>query len=252
MTCSIRREEALFKSDCGLAKMTVATSTAKIEEDGFVWARDFVPPSILQDLENGISEITGRTRAGVRDLLRKCPPLRAFAQSSLVVDCLSELLNGQPFPVRGILFNKTPEANWRVAWHQDLTIAVCEPRDAPGFGPWSMKEGIAHVQPPSAMLERMLTLRLHLDDCEENSGALRVIAGSHRHGKLSAARINEWKRRSEAITCDARRGDALIMRPLLLHASSAAITPRQRRVIHLEFATDNLPNGLAWSEGIQE
>ena len=36
------------------------------------------------------------------------------------------------------------------------------------------------------------------------------------------------------------------MRPLLLHASSIAIVPTHRRVIHLEYASQSLADGLEW------
>ena len=171
-------------------------------------------------------------------------------------DALSNPINGptkrESFVVRGLLFDKTPEANWRVAWHQDVTIAVREQRPVPGFGPWSVKDGIPHTHAPAGLLERMVTLRLHLDDCDESNGALRVLTGSHRSGKLDAKAIEEWKTQGPVEPCLAQAGDALFMRPLLLHASSPADSPRHRRVIHLEFAVDELPAGLAWAERISE
>jgi len=36
------------------------------------------------------------------------------------------------------------------------------------------------------------------------------------------------------------------MRPLLLHGSSAAKAPNGRRVVHLEFTADELPDGIRW------
>jgi ectoine hydroxylase-related dioxygenase (phytanoyl-CoA dioxygenase family) len=94
----------------------------------------------------------------------------------------------------------------------------------------------------------MVTVRLHLDDCDESNGALRVIPGSHRLGRLSAARIAEVRSQEMAVVCSVQAGDALLMRPLLLHASSQAIAPTHRRVIHLEYASCSLPEGLVWAE----
>jgi hypothetical protein len=146
--------------------------------------------------------------------------------------------------VRSILFDKRPGANWNVAWPQDLTITVRERREAEGFGPWSTKDGTPHVQAPAALLERMLTLRLHLDDTGSANGALRVYPGSHRHGRLDPPF------QGEEVLCEARAGDALLMRPLLLHASSKSTdAARLRRVIHIEFApADALPAPLKWAE----
>jgi ectoine hydroxylase-related dioxygenase (phytanoyl-CoA dioxygenase family) len=149
--------------------------------------------------------------------------------------------------VRSLFFDKIAEANWKVAWHQDRTIAVRRRIEADGFGPWTIKAGVPHVQPPDSVLENMIALRIHLDDTNELNGALRVIAGSHRMGRLSQTLIQELKERPAAI-CVASRGSILVMRPLLLHSSSACSEPTHRRVIHFEFAGSGLPGGLDWSE----
>jgi ectoine hydroxylase-related dioxygenase (phytanoyl-CoA dioxygenase family) len=150
------------------------------------------------------------------------------------------------FVIRDLFFDKTSEANWKVAWHQDLTIAVRHRIDLPGFGPWSEKDGVPHVRPPVELLERMLTVRLHLDDCGEQNGPLRVLPCSHRHGKLDANAIRAWRAEVPAVVCTIKCGGVVLMRPLLLHASSPARRPEHRRVIHLEFAAEELPGGLQW------
>jgi ectoine hydroxylase-related dioxygenase (phytanoyl-CoA dioxygenase family) len=135
-----------------------------------------------------------------------------------------------------------------VAWHQDVTIAVRERREAAGFRPWSVKDGAPHVTAPAECLEQMLTVRLHLDDADEENGALRVLAGSHRFGRLSEERIDELTSELPQVVCCARAGDALLIRPLLLHASGRSANARRRRVLHIEYAGFELPGGLAWSE----
>ena len=45
------------------------------------------------------------------------------------------LLGSSARPVKVTVFDKTPAANWKVPWHQDLTIAVRERRDAEGSAP---------------------------------------------------------------------------------------------------------------------
>lgn len=149
-------------------------------------------------------------------------------------------------PVRAIYFDKTPESNWMVAWHQDLTLAVLTKIEVPGFGPWSIKDGVAHVQPPAHLLEEMLTVRLHLDDCDQSNGALRVIPGSHRSGRLSAEAIEKLRSEEPALSCCVAAGDALLMRPLLLHSSGRSQTSSHRRVVHIEYASFALPRGLEW------
>lgn len=165
------------------------------------------------------------------------------------------LCNGGNAPVRcvrGIVFDKTPAVNWKVAWHQDRTIAVAERHDVAGFGPWSSKDGVGHVEPPAEVLGRMITLRLHLDDCGESNGPLRVIPDSHRldilsDGQIAALRnVGGVGEASREITLTCAAGDVLAMRPLLLHASAAATQPSRRRVVHLEFSPDQLPQPLTW------
>jgi ectoine hydroxylase-related dioxygenase (phytanoyl-CoA dioxygenase family) len=113
--------------------------------------------------------------------------------------------------------------------------------------PWSVKEGVPHVQPPVELLEQMLTVRLHLDDCDETNGALRVLPGSHRLGRLSADAIKSL-REETAVACSVAAGGALVMRPLLLHSSERSHRESHRRVIHLEYAGFDLPDGLEWHE----
>ena len=151
--------------------------------------------------------------------------------------------------VRGILFDKTPEANWAVAWHQDRSIAVRERHKVPGYGPWSVKHGIPHVQPPLDVLTQLVTLRLHVDDCPLTNGPLRTLPGTHVNGIHSDDMIAILVDATEDQPHPATAGDILATRPLLLHASSPAELPTRRRVLHLEFSPIELPDPLefAWS-----
>jgi hypothetical protein len=185
---------------------------------------------------------------GMRDALRGVPDIRDLAQSEALLGLVRPVLGPGAFAVRALLFDRTPEANWGVPWHQDLTIAVRHRGDAPGFGPWTVKAGIPHVRPPVAVLERMVTLRVHLDDCEAGQGPLRVLPGSHRDGILGAEATRRLLERNRPVSCLVGRGGVVVIRPLLLHASSPAESPRRRRVVHLEYAADPLPEGLDWFE----
>ena len=184
---------------------------------------------------------------GGRNLLA-IPEVRNLAAERAIRALVDPIVGSTAIPVRALFFDKTPEANWPVLWHQDLTVAVAERHDLTGWGPWSIKAGIPHVEPPASLLAAMLTIRLHLDDCHAGNGPLRVIPGSHALGRLSRERIQAIRQSSEATACLAPEGSALLMRPLLLHASSPANTPAHRRVLHIEFAPEHaLPAPLKWA-----
>jgi hypothetical protein len=150
-------------------------------------------------------------------------------------------------PVRGIFFDKVPEANWKVPWHQDITIAVKARIDVPGFKGWSVKDGIPHVQPPVEILQQMTTVRISLDDCTPENGPLRVIPGSHLLGRLPKSEVLRRGHEGPSVECCVRAGGAVWMKPLLIHSSSKARLPSHRRVLHLEFAGCDLPGGLEWA-----
>ncbi len=188
---------------------------------------------------------------GGRDLLRRCPAVRELARSGPLLAIASDALGRDAFPVRGLFFDKTGTANWSVPWHQDLTIAVKERHAVEGFEAWTRKAGIDHVRPPAEILGRMVTIRVHLDDCPATNGPLRVIPGSHRAGRLGAIETRNWLERSETRECLVDRGGVVVMRPLILHASSPSEVPGHRRVVHIEYAAESLPGGLSWFDGIE-
>jgi hypothetical protein len=149
-------------------------------------------------------------------------------------------------PVRAIVFDKSAATNWAIGWHQDRTIVVRERIDAPGFGPWSRKNGLQHVEPPVELLARMATLRVHLDDCGPDNAPLRVALGSYRRGRAPADRADLDAAASEQVACIAEAGDVWSYATLILHASDRAVRPSRRRVLQVDYATDDLPAGLQW------
>jgi ectoine hydroxylase-related dioxygenase (phytanoyl-CoA dioxygenase family) len=220
----------------------------QFDRDGFA----IVPPILPeQEIAHLISLIEQQAQAdpkrgGVRDVMHRVPELQAVSRNPDVRSIVEQILGPQSFVVRTTLFDKTGAANWKVPWHQDVTIAVKDRRAVEGYGPWSTKEGIVHVQPPTEVLERMLTVRIHLDPCPLSNGALRVMAGSHKLGRINQndapLHVSEYR----AIACEVVAGGALVMRPLLLHASSPSAQPAHRRVLHFDFATGDLEGGLQW------
>jgi ectoine hydroxylase-related dioxygenase (phytanoyl-CoA dioxygenase family) len=98
-----------------------------------------------------------------------------------------------------------------------------------------VKDGIDYAHPPREVLERLLAVRIHLDDCDATNGPLRVSPGTHALGIIPSSEIAATVERHGDTTCLADAGDALLMRPLLLHASSRATAPKHRRVLHLVY-----------------
>ena len=149
-------------------------------------------------------------------------------------------------PVRAILFNKSPETNWSLAWHQDRTICVKEKRETQGFGPWTVKGDMHHVAPPADLLARMVTLRAHLDDVPTTNAPLLIAPGSHTLGRIPVTDVDEVVRRCGTRTCIAEAGDVWLYATPILHASEAASRPASGRVLQVDFAAEALPNGLEW------
>lgn len=149
-------------------------------------------------------------------------------------------------PVRAILFNKTAGANWSLAWHQDRTICVRTRIDVSGFGPWTVKAGLHHVDPPFDLLTRMVTVRVHLDDVSRTNAPLLIAPGSHRDGAFRIDAVGDVVRRRGIWVCLADAGDVWLYATPILHASRAAVAPRRRRVLQCDFAAEDLPGGLAW------
>jgi ectoine hydroxylase-related dioxygenase (phytanoyl-CoA dioxygenase family) len=225
---------------------------AAVEENGFCVLQQVVAPNEIADFVCAIESLASSReysrrgeRYALRDVFEALPQTRDFVRSKTVREILAPILGEDFFCVRALLFDKNPNANWKVPFHQDLTIEVQNRIEEDSFGPWSHKAGVLCAQPPRETLETMLTLRLHCDDCDSRNGALRVLAGSHQMGKLSAAKIQELRQTTREVVCEVPAGGVLLMRPLLLHASSPAVSPRHRRVLHFDFSARDLPLGFA-------
>ena len=116
------------------------------------------------------------------------PSVRALADG--LAGLAGSILGEPAFPYRATLFEKSARANWLVAWHQDTALPVVARLDAPGWGPWTTKAGALHAIAPAEALERVLALRIHLDDSTADNGPLRVLPGSHRDGVLTNEQID--------------------------------------------------------------
>ncbi len=218
------------------------------DEDGYAIFGGLLSADQCQAIAQRISE-SERPRASTRNLLHDliCVKVATDLRSSVAI---AEQLGVAAVAVQCTLFDKSSERNWLVAWHQDLSIPVAERVLHPECTGWSQKEGALFVQPPVSILESLVAIRVHLDDCTAGAGPLRVVPGSHRHGRLSRREARRQRETNGEVPCLAKRGDALLMRPLLLHASSKATAPSRRRVLHFLFGPAKLPYGLRWANAV--
>jgi hypothetical protein len=150
-------------------------------------------------------------------------------------------------PVRAIAFDKTAGRNWAVPWHQDRTIAVDRRDEAADVRCWTVKNGVSHCEPPVGLLERMVTLRWHLDAVGRQDGCIRVLPGSHRRGRLKAADIRNLLAEVPAVDVPVPAGGVFVMSPLLVHSSRKRVTEGRRRVLHVELAAGDPPAPLGWA-----
>lgn len=184
----------------------------------------------------------------IRQFLKEVPTTVDSIFNDNLNAILRQLLGDNYFVVKSIYFDKPPSSNWYVSYHQDLTISVDKKLELNGFGFWTTKHNQFAVQPPIDILERIVTVRIHLDETDENNGALKVIPKSHLKGIYRPETI-DWSVENE-VGCNVGKGGLMLMKPLLLHSSGRTTNHKQRRVIHIEFSNQELPKELNWSERI--
>lgn len=222
--------------------------TVPFSDNGFEILNNVVAASDIEFITNEVvSSDIKRRRGGIRNAEKKYHSIQSLVSSKELINKAQGYLSGKPKIVRVIYFDKTQENNWFVTWHQDRTVAVTQRFKLEGWGPWSKKEGIHHVQPPVEILNNMITFRIHLDTANEQNGCLKVIPGSHKHGVLSSDEIHQYCESYDTVYCEVYKGGMLIMRPHLLHSSSKALNPTNRRVVHVEYSGYCLPTGISWA-----
>jgi hypothetical protein len=217
-------------------------SLQALDRDGACLWPEGLEEACLLDLES---------RLGGGPLLERRPlgleALNAWLQPTFLPILATDVLGPGARPVRALLMGKGESENWAITFHQDTTLALKAHREVPGFGPWVNKAHFYNVQAPASVMAGMLATRIHLDACGEGNGPLKVLPGSHRHGRLDDAAIAARVAGAEARVYCAARGEVVLMRPLALHGSDRALAPEPRRVLHIEWTAADLPGGLDWA-----
>lgn len=216
----------------------------RFDEDGAQAFAGALDPRACLAIEHAIAHLP-HDLPGVR--IGAAPALRAMLAADGPVGSIAAMALGLGVrPVRAVLFDKTPARNWALGWHQDRTIVVEARADVDGFGPWTVKSGLIQVDPPFALLERMVTIRVHLDPVDATNAPLRIVPGSHRLGRVPEASIGAIVEERGERMCLADRGDVWLYATPIVHGSHAADPPRRRRVLQVDYAVDALPPPLRW------
>lgn len=231
-------------------------SKTEVLEKGFTVINDIFSDQEIENIAALIQNIDSSNDTfrrsqdlfAIRQFLKEIPEVTNFIFNDRIKTIIKEIFGEKYFSVKSIYFDKPEKSNWYVAYHQDLTISVDRKIDVPNFGPWTTKQNQFAVQPPLNILENVYTIRIHLDDTDEDNGALKIVPKSHAKGIYRPETI-DWKVESEEI-CKVEKGGVMIMKPLLLHGSNRTTNGKKRRVIHIEFSDMELPQELQWSERI--
>jgi ectoine hydroxylase-related dioxygenase (phytanoyl-CoA dioxygenase family) len=216
----------------------------QLTQVGYAVVPGVVEPEDVETLARRADDISNGS-PGTRRLLDAawCSEL---AERLMVHERLREVGLDGAHPVQCTLFTKSAESNWLVALHQDVSVPVAERVSDARFSGWSEKEDEIFVQGPVGVLQLLLAVRVHLDDCDERNGALRVVPGSHQLGRLKTGGVTAAREALGELVVPVPRGGAMVMRPLLLHASSKSVISGPRRVLHFVFGPRNLPTPLRW------
>lgn len=220
-----------------------------LDGDGYERADVELTASQCEHITASLPPLTVAGRGGIRDLISH-PVVSKFLLHHRLAAFLWSRIGRDLVAVSASLVDRTVADNWRVQWHQDRTIVVRERLDVSGFGPWSTKNGRVRVDAPNAVLAQMVAVRIHLDDCHSDDGLLRVIPGSHTRGKLDEAEIADVIATTAAVRMSMPQGALVLLRPLVLHSSSAAVSTAHRRVLHIEFAPRECISPLEWHTAI--
>jgi ectoine hydroxylase-related dioxygenase (phytanoyl-CoA dioxygenase family) len=234
--------------------IAIEKHTEEILHSGFTIIDNIFSESEVEQIINAINQADTSKETfrkvtqlfAVRQFLKEIPAATPIIFNEKLNAAINQIFGSGYFVVKSIYFDKPENSNWFVSYHQDLTISVDKKIELAGFGPWTIKQNQFAVKPPIKVLEKNFTIRIHLDDTDENNGALKVIPNSHLQQVFRPETI-DWAREKEA-TCNVPKGGIMIMKPLLLHSSGRTTNNKKRRVIHIEFSNQELPCGLNWSE----
>lgn len=227
----------------------------EINSEGFTIIDNIYSDNEIEQIVSEIEKVTNNSKDNstfrksddlfaIRQFHKEIPETLPYVFNQNLREIIKANFGENYFITKSIYFDKPEKSNWFVSYHQDLTISVDKKVVVENFENWTVKQNQFAVQPPKEILENIFTIRIHLDKTTKDNGALKVLNASHIKGVCRVENINLEK---ETI-CEVEKGGIMIMKPLLFHASNKTTNNERRRVIHIEFSNQKLPNELEWSE----
>jgi len=226
------------------------TINENIQQEGFSIVQHFFDDSyideVIKELEEHEAFQYDNKVASSTNLLLSIPFLNNLAHSRQLTTNVEEVLGNNSFPLNAFVLDKTQSNNWELDWHQDLQVAVKNKIETTGYNNWSVECGIVHVIPPRDVLAKLISVRIHLDDCCIDNGAILVAPKSHQYGIVRNRKEIEEVISGHTVCCEVERGGVMFLSSLLLHKSPYAITNKRRRILQIDYAGTELSNGLQW------
>ena len=223
-------------------------NTHRFDNDGYAVLPGILTNDMCEEISSMLT-LLGDKGIGARGLLNM-PWCARLAQLLRHHPTIAASLPCDAVAVQCTYFEKSKDQNWLVPIHQDLSIPVKRKVDEPALTGWSEKEGSIFVHAPQLILRDLVAVRLHVDECGENDGPLRIVPGSHRVGRLTNVDAMKVRDKLGEVVCTVEKGGALLIKPLVLHASSKSSGKSRRRVLHFVFGPRILPFGLRWRDAI--
>jgi len=209
-----------------------AADIQKYHEDGFIVVKGFLAPEENElvrkalELDKTLVENTimlNDDDAGQTRLALWSNPgngtLGKFTRSARVMGTMESLLGGPVTHYHSKQLLKDPQAGGVWNWHQD-------------YGYWYKDYFLT---------PEMATCYLAVDPQNEelNNGALQLLRGSHRMGRVDhwsrgdqqgadLERVEQAKAKMDEVTCDLEAGDAVFFSCLTLHASPGNFSDKRR------------------------
>lgn len=221
-----------------------------IDHEGFFIGRNFYSDQFIDELLEELkrSNALQYEKQEISDfnMITRIPFVNELAHSHQLISLVMLVLGENAFPINAFVLDKTKNNNWGLDWHQDLKIAVKTKIETAGYYNWTVESGIIHTIPPKEILEKRLSVRIHMDDCLIENGAIIIAPKSHQFGIIKNKAEVEKITNDKVLYCEIKKGGIMFFTPLLLHKSPYSMTDKKRRILQIDYVGSPLPNGLEW------